>query len=197
VHRRRRGRDCERVVTMEGQEHRSVPARSRERARHRARNPVFVDGSGRRHTWIARSLVGLTVGAIGYVLVLAVGLLGGSAPGGLVLWPHGSPTGEQDGGRLAEPVASPAAHSTRPAAPTVPAGRAGSGALPTSSAPSTTSRVPATTSSTPATYGPNPTPTTATTVPTTTHGRSGDAPGRVKHSPTSSSRPSADPSPSR
>ena len=54
------------MTMLDEQEKVTVHARSGERRRSRVPTPVFVDGSGRRHTWLARSLVGLAVLCVGY-----------------------------------------------------------------------------------------------------------------------------------
>lgn len=191
-----RGEDREPVTMLDEQE--KVHGRSAERRRSRVRTPVFVDGSGRRHTWLLRSLVGLAILCAGYVLVLAVGLLGGSTPGELLPWSGGPGTRVDSGVRQPAPPAARPDSSPPAAAPTVPA-RPPTSRLPIpSAARSTTGPGAASRSSAPppSPSGTNPTPTaSASPTPTATHGRSAEAPGHVKHSPPPRGRPAPTASP--
>src|SRR3954453_1269732 len=59
-------------------------------------SPVFVDASGRRRAWIARTVTAFSALCCGYVAVLAIGLLGGPVrPGDLLPWAH-KPSASRD-----------------------------------------------------------------------------------------------------
>src|SRR3954452_2612961 len=58
-------------------------------------SPVFVDASGRRRAWIARTVTAFSALCCGYVAVLAVGFLGGPVPPGALLpWVAPAPTAD-------------------------------------------------------------------------------------------------------
>src|SRR3954471_8101887 len=60
-------------------------------------SPVFVDASGRRRAWIARTVTAFSALCCGYVAVLAVGLLGGPVrPGDLLPWVAPAPARTAD-----------------------------------------------------------------------------------------------------
>ena len=185
-----RGREDCAAVTVLREQDRHVPPRSGERSRHRARPPVFVDGSGRRPALVARSLTGIAVVSLGYMLILSVGLLGGFAPGELL--PRRGAAGAQagaDGGRTPNLGVAGAVQASGTASPTPRAQDPKPGThripLPVAVVPAPRRPIPAPTSSPPAPSPStlSPTLSATTTVATATHGRSADAPGHTKHPP--------------
>ncbi len=172
-----------------------------ERARHRARpadlrapSPVFVDGSGRRGTWVARGLIGVAALGALCLLAVAVGLLGGPVPGGLLPWARSAPTARAV--RAPHPAATSAAHPAHPARP---------GAAPVPGARRPGPAVPPPQAQPPGTPTPTPTaspaPSASASSPATaaarrSRGHSAEAPGHVKHqvpAPTPTSHPDAVP----